>query len=147
MDNKGYTLVELLATIAILGILSGVAIMGVSRYLNDSKELAYENIESSSYDAAVGYVINHNIMLYVGDTEGEKVSLKTLVEEGYLETPIDPNMKDSNCAVNEDESYVRIVNEGSPDSDALDEYSYYVHVVCPSGYRSSGEQGVKYPKE
>ena len=40
MKNKGFTLIEVLATIVIIGLLSSVAIIGVSRYRKqvDEKE-------------------------------------------------------------------------------------------------------------
>ena len=45
MDNKkGFTLVELLATITILGILLGIAIPSVMGYMNRGKETYYHSV-------------------------------------------------------------------------------------------------------
>ncbi len=138
MNRKGFTLVELLATIAIMGILSGVAIMGVNRYLTKSKKQAYDTMEKSAYDAAVNYVVEHSVSF--SGTEGKWLALKTLVDEGYLENPIDPNKKGSSCA-DDGLSGVLIYNDN--DKDALDQYIYEVRLKCPSGYTSN----VKYPKD
>ena len=53
MNKKGFTLVEILAVVAILSIMSGVAVAGVSKYLSQSKSQAYESMEKSAYDAIV----------------------------------------------------------------------------------------------
>ena len=44
MNNKGFTLVEILATIAILGILSGIVIGGVQKYIEKSRQQAYDTM-------------------------------------------------------------------------------------------------------
>lgn len=41
MNRKGFSFIELLAVLALLGILSGIAIFGVSRYLDNSKKDIY----------------------------------------------------------------------------------------------------------
>lgn len=50
MNNKGYTLVELLATVVILGIIMGIATYGVIGVINNSKEKSekvfVENLEN-----------------------------------------------------------------------------------------------------
>ena len=38
MNKKGFTLVELLAVIIIIGIISGIAIGGTSIYMNKTRE-------------------------------------------------------------------------------------------------------------
>ena len=44
-NRKGFTLLELLAVIIILGILMGLAYMGVSRYIRSSNDALYEDYE------------------------------------------------------------------------------------------------------
>ena len=43
INKNGFTLVELMAVIAILGILSGVVIMAVSSYTEKSRKEVYKN--------------------------------------------------------------------------------------------------------
>lgn len=49
MNNKGFTLIEMLAVIVILGIVSGIAVNGVISYIDTSKEksekIFIENLE------------------------------------------------------------------------------------------------------
>ena len=143
MNNRGYTLVEILAVVAILGILSGVAIMGVSRYLTKSREQAYDNIAESSYDATVNYIMEKNISVNQGGTE---VLLSELVDLGYLDTPIDPKTKKAECSCSKNDScksYVKVTTLPNSDSLTLDEYKYEVNITCLSGYKKQ----VIFPKK
>lgn len=56
MNNKGFTLVELLATIAILGILSTITIVTVNTYYNKSKENAVIAFEKNITDYVDTYI-------------------------------------------------------------------------------------------
>lgn len=141
MNKKGFTLVELLGVITILGILMSVAIGGVSIYLQKSKAQAYENIELSAYDAARNYMMEEAIMLSRG--EKFKITLKQLVEEQYLKNPQDPNKKGSHCTAAN--SYVEVVNETTSGSTGLDDYKFYMHVYCPSKWQSKA--GTVFPKQ
>ncbi|MGM9878922.1 MAG: type II secretion system protein [Bacilli bacterium] len=51
MKNKGFTLVEMLAVIVILGILSSLAVVGVSKYRQTVKEKELVNLNSTIEDA------------------------------------------------------------------------------------------------
>ena len=128
MNRKGFTLVELLAVIAIMGILSGVAIMAVTRYLNKSKEHAYDTIFNSVKDASINYILDQNIKITVTPTS---INISDLVDDGYLETPLDPNKKNEACNGN-----VSVVKKNSSDVETED-YQYTVNISCPSGYHST----------
>lgn len=56
MNNKGFTLVELLVTIAILGILSTVTIVTVSKYFEKSKDNAVTAFEKNITDYVDSYI-------------------------------------------------------------------------------------------
>ena len=67
LNNRGFTFVELLAVITILGILIATATIAVSKHLENTRKQAMETIASSSYDAAVIYLMDNNIMLNSGE--------------------------------------------------------------------------------
>ena len=59
MKSKGFTMVELLATITILGIISLLAIGGYMRYQYQAQEKALEVLLSSAASAAEEFVMDN----------------------------------------------------------------------------------------
>lgn len=132
MNKKGFSLVELLAVITILGILSTAAVMAVTKYLAKSKMADYEAIETSLYDAAKSYLLNSVTI------ENQTITARALINHGYLETLSDPVKKGSSCDL--DKSNVIIINNGSTDTN-LDDITYKVTISC-SAYQTT----VNFPK-
>ena len=62
MKSNGFTLVEVLVVIAILGILFGLSVGGVQRYIAKSQQQAYDTLASSSVEATKEYVMNHPVL-------------------------------------------------------------------------------------
>lgn len=123
MNEKGFTLTELLATITIMGVLAAIAVGSVYIYATNSREQALETIETTSYDGAVNYMMEHNILLSPG--ESETISITTLFEEGYIERPTDPDDNSKDCT-----GTVVVTNEESSGVAGLDDYTYEVQVKC-----------------
>ena len=51
-NNKGFTLIEVLAVIVLLGIIMSVAIVAISGYVEESKLKTYVNIAKEYIDIA-----------------------------------------------------------------------------------------------
>lgn len=100
LNNKGFTLIEVLAVIAIIAILGLIAVPGVLNSINNSKKSSYNimisNIKTASQSLyeEVDYM---NGEVYTYDDSGTKtetplkitdssitVNLQTLVSNGYL---------------------------------------------------------------
>lgn len=100
LNNKGFTLIEVLAVIAIIAILGLIAVPGVLNSINNSKKSSYNimisNIKTASQSLyeEVDYM---NGKVYNYDDSGTKtailvkitnfsitVNLQTLVSNGYL---------------------------------------------------------------
>lgn len=98
MNKKGFTIVELLATIVIAAIIITIAISGFNGISGKLKQNSYENKVSLIENAAANY----------GDEKGgNAIFVDTLVKEGYLDADnedgdvIDPRDEETkmNCYV------------------------------------------------
>lgn len=76
MNNRGFTLVELLAVLAILASMSLVVVMGISASLDRRDEKECENQKQLAINAAKIYFYEKNSV---------QVDVDTLVDGGYLE--------------------------------------------------------------
>ena len=116
LNNKGFTFVEILAVIAIIGILSGIAIVGVSKYRESAKNKDYEALAKSSYNAMEEYMMAHPYK--------KVASLETLDDGNFLSNRIDPATKNTNC-----EGSVEVNTVNGTDG-AMDDSSYTVYLCC-----------------
>ena len=87
MNKKGFSLVELLGTITIMGILMGLAITAYSRYINGTRKKAYETLVQSSISAMEEYIVDH--------PTATTVTINDLYEKDYLERPTDPSSSEN----------------------------------------------------
>ena len=117
MNNKGFTFVEILAVIVLIGILSSIAIIGVSRYRENAKNKDYEALAKSSYSAMEEYMMKHPYK--------KEVSLETLENGSFLSNRKDPGTKTTDCSGSVE---VKMVTEGKNGS--MDENNYIVYLCC-----------------
>lgn len=126
--NKGFTMVELLAVITIMGLLAMVAIPAVTKYLIKSRTTSLDTMVKSTYEAAENYMMNNNIIVRSGDP-AYVIPAKTLVDEQYLEELIDPAGNSKRCDTNAN-SKVEVTYDTA--SAGIINYKFKVTIVCPS---------------
>ena len=133
-NNRGFTLIEILAAVTILAIISGIAVISVNRYTISTKRKLYQNMEKSVCDAAKNYVMTESLEDEIKDSleKGITYEAKDLMKTKYLEDLVDPNNKAQNCRANVN---VKLSNK-SADGEGLIEYVYYVKLRC-KGYESN----------
>ncbi|MBR4693346.1 MAG: prepilin-type N-terminal cleavage/methylation domain-containing protein [Bacilli bacterium] len=140
MNKKGFTLIEILAAVTILGILSVLAIGWYTNYLEYSKKNSYKTMAKSISTAAEEYVMDNpgaatktfgeekedgSIEYYIDPAYANPIYITDLIEKGYLNGAQDPDNKGTNC-----KGSVRIGLIDFDDKNALDEYIYEVDISC-----------------
>ncbi len=131
-NNRGFTIVEVLAVIVILGILMVVAVPAVYKYLSKSRNFSYDNMYKSVFSAAQNYHLENNDV-FVADEDhafyDEDFVKNTLVEEQYLEPLLDPASEGNQCSA---EVFILLPSSESQeqDSETLEDFYYKVHLKC-----------------
>ena len=129
LNKKGFTMLELLAVIIILGIVMTLAYMGVSKYLEQARDATYEDFENNITTGVTNYLIDHTSYI---PNEGESlvVDVEKLVCEGYIENLQDPRESARTCNL---ESYALVKRNNNTGYNMDIEYS--ACLKC-SGYKS-----------
>jgi len=123
MNNKGFSMVELLAVVAILGVLSTIGVVAVSNILEKAHEEYYKNQEKNLVLAAQSYMnANQNELPKVVGRK-EKITAKELKEANYLKK--DVTRYDGKTKCNDEKTYVNVFKYGNSD------YSYTAYLTCP----------------
>ena len=104
LNKKGFTLVELLAVVAILGILSGFAIMAVTSYKEKTRRKLYENYEKQMKDSTVNYINAHPDLV---PAAGGNINILTddLISSSFLDPMNDPLDSTLKCS-----GYIKVKN-------------------------------------
>ena len=131
INENGFSLVELLGVMVILGILISSSVIAYSRYRKAARIQAYDTMASSAADAAAQYA-----MTYPGTTS---IKIEDLYNENFLSSLSDPGKKDKTCR-----GLVEIENIKSSNTTELDTQSYKVHICCKNyNYTYSMPEGDK----
>lgn len=122
-NEKGFTMIELLAVATILGVLVLIAVGGVSKYLTYSQNEVYKNYESNLKVASENYLLEHTGLIpKEGDTY--KIELDTLISEQYSSELIDPENEKKMCT-----GYVIVKNDSNGQTHNID-LNYDVCLIC-----------------
>ena len=89
MNNKGFSLVELLAAIAILAILMVIATQAYNTYKRHARQQAYDTMAKSATVAATNYLMEN--------TKAKYITFETLKDGEYVDTLQDPRYKEKEC--------------------------------------------------
>lgn len=124
MNKKGFTLIEILASLVIIGLISGIAIGGTTMYLDKTRQQAYDAMVKTLYAAAESYIIERGVL--VSEVNGLTLDSSTLISNGYIKELEDPKSGGENQQCTGSVNVQRRKNTGSK----LDEYTYTVTLEC-----------------
>lgn len=93
LDNKGFTLVEVIAVVVILSVLSLLIVPSISNLLNMSKDNSYSDLINSIKLSCEQYINDNRYSNTVNinctsceskECEQNKITIKSLLDNGYL---------------------------------------------------------------
>lgn len=117
-ENHGFTLVEILAAMAILAILMGIGVGAYTRYRKKAIENNYEIIQKNALSAAENY--------FMDNINATSVDLDKLVEESYLEKVMDPAHKTETCT-----GTIKMLEDTKPDNpETIQSNKYKIDLTC-----------------
>ncbi|MBE6147336.1 MAG: type II secretion system protein, partial [Firmicutes bacterium] len=125
-NKKGFTLVELLAVIVILGVLIGLVVPSIMKYLIKGTEEYYDSLENMTMEAARDYLLDYK-SLYpreIGNTV--VVTSDELVGNKYIDKIKDEDGKECSATITIEKT-------------GKDKYEYYSCLRCGDTYTSSKE--------
>ena len=105
-NNKGFTLIEILAVIVLLGMLMSVALVAISKYVEDSKLKSYITIANQYMEIASIEIAKQELVIrdtntvyyiHINNLEGEEDISKSPFDEwadAYVVVVIDPDSGD-----------------------------------------------------
>lgn len=107
MKKKGFTLVELLGVLVLLGILSGIAVPTIAKTIKSSRDNAYQDQLELMNVGARNWVADHISLIPEENGASIRVTLGELQQGGY----VDKNLKNPKTKKYfSEESYVEIKN-------------------------------------
>ena len=128
-NNKGFTLVELLAVIVILAIIMAFAMPNIYKVINKNKENNYEQLKETIVSATKTYISDYRYDISLNEDKitningleitDSKILVSSLVDEGNIKTTkegIIVNPRNKNECLNLLESYIKVTyNETKKD--------------------------------
>ena len=125
MNNKGFTLVELLAVITIIGIISGISVVAYNSFINNSRDRVYKTYEDTMKRETEMYLINHSDKIpLIGETT------TIMLNDLDIEPFINPNNKNDKCL----ESKVNVTRNNDVEENI--NLNYQVCLIC-NDYKTS----------
>jgi prepilin-type N-terminal cleavage/methylation domain-containing protein len=125
--NKGFTLIEILAVITIIGIIALLTVPVVDRVIQRTGNKVFQSNEKSLADAAEDYYMVNNTQLPPNISNRDIIFLNDLIANGYIKQIKDIKNRDNNC-----DGYVII------EKVKTNLYNYYPFLNCSERFITDG---------
>lgn len=145
MSKKGFTLVELLATIALISILSGIAVIVYTNIVEKGRLVAFNTYEKTMYSDAMKLMLD-------ALSDPDKASYFPLAGETKHLTLADMGTEPFNNPKNKNDlcptSYVEVTRDDYYDASAhVDSLKYKICLICSeSDYNVTGNSCLFIPE-
>lgn len=131
LNYKGFTLVELLAVIAIMGMLAVIMVPTISGVIEENKKNNSENLINSIKSSARAYISDNRYEIKLNDSscandirnitfigndyiDESKITVELLVNKGYLKSNSDDIINpETNKPINKGKSYIVVTYDCS----------------------------------
>ncbi|MFA5459401.1 MAG: LamG-like jellyroll fold domain-containing protein [Bacilli bacterium] len=131
MNQRAFTLIELLAVIVIIGVISLITIPVVTRLITENKMDVFKTHEKALETAAESYMsVNQNKLPEMID-ETTEVTLQELINTGFIKPMTSPNNKKKQCS-----GYVLVTKEKE------NIYVYTPHLNCIEDFGNAEDDGL-----
>ena len=127
MNNKGFTLVELIVTFAVLTVILGLSFSAVSNISSSNQSKVYETYENAMKNAAKLYVDQYSRDLWPTTSDCVKISYTALKCEDLIKD-FSSNRKDD--IVDNTKSYVNAIRNPT-----TKKVKYEIHLVVNNNSR------------
>ena len=124
INNKGFTLIEVLAVVVIIGVLALVMIPAVGGLLSENKENQYKNLEKSITSAAKIFISDYRYEITLAkndkcNNESDKRKISTIKDIELTDSKITLQMlvNDANLSTNEGNKIINPKNDKEIDLD------------------------------
>ncbi len=121
MNNKGFTMIEVLTAVVVLSILGTITITSMTSVLKKGTDKYYTNQENMVLMAAKEYYSDHKGELPLTEEDTAEVTLEKLQNNNYIDTV--ENSKGQECN-NQSKVVVSRLKNGK--------YQYIVKLSCPN---------------
>lgn len=141
MNKKAFTLIEMLAVIIILAIITSLAVVGYTTHLKKSREKSFQVAEKSfktaleeAYIDCLGNSPINDFCKNHGELyKEETVYLSELINDNYIEPIKNPYNTEKECDINN--SYIKVSKKENNVSTSLSynsDLNYEVCLICGS---------------
>ena len=126
--KKGFTIIELLAAIVIIGIILSIAIIAINKYILQGHNAVDSQIEKQLILGAKSYFSDNKTKFITDSDTGVVIWYTTLKANDYISNDL-VDSDGNSCS----KSYVVVKKDGS-------KYTYSGCVICDNGYNNTSDK-------